>query len=46
MATLLSTINASIGSQVVILIIGLLPVTAALLTTFEKIYGWVPECAV
>jgi hypothetical protein len=44
-ATLLSTINASLGSQVIVLLIALLPVIASLLVSFEKIYGWVRQGA-
>ncbi|MBZ0302404.1 MAG: DUF4231 domain-containing protein [Anaerolineae bacterium] len=39
-ATLLSTLNIVLGAPVLILFIALLPVFAALLVSFEKIYGW------
>jgi hypothetical protein len=43
LATFLSTLNAYLGSQVIILLIALLPVIASLLVSFEKIYGWVRQ---
>lgn len=40
LATLLSAVNSVFGSQFIVFFIALLPVIAALLVLFEKIYAW------